>query len=182
MNSLEHNSAPNETTQQTAGSAANGATAMQRGPGAADDNNEAGFVRFLVHELRNMLGPIRNAAHIVRLRGADDANLRTVAELMERQINGVGRLLNSLSDAERVRRGELRLEMARVDLVSLVKEAVQTQQALLQSRGQRLSLNVPDAPIEVLADAARLMQVICSVIENAAKYSQQGTEITLDTV
>ncbi len=180
MNSLKHNSTSDQPTN-AAGSAANGAAATHRDPGLAD-GNEPGFVRFLVHELRNMLAPIRNAAHIVRLRGADDANLRTVADLMERQINGIGRLLNSLSEAERVRRGELSLEMAPVDVVSIVKDAVRANQALLDNSGQRLRVSLPAAPIEVLADAARLTQVISSVVENAAKHSQKGAEIRLDMV
>src|SRR5688572_28587952 len=102
MNSLKHNSTSDQPTQNPAGSAAKGAAATHRDPGLAG-GHEPGFVRFLVHELRNMLAPILNAAHIVRLRSAEDANLRTVADLIERQINGIGRLLNSLSEAERVR-------------------------------------------------------------------------------
>ena len=178
MNSLDDNSSIDRPAQAHGGRAA--PTNLKAREDISGDAHESSFVRFLVHELRNMLGPIRNAAHVVRLRGAADANLRPIAEIMERQIEGIGRLLTSLVETERVRSGEAALEVAPVDLAAIVKDAVRANQAVIDSRSQRLRVKLPESPVSLPGDAARLAQVIGSVLENAAKYTQEGGEITVE--
>jgi len=148
----------------------------------ARGGGDYGFVRFLVHELRNMVAPIRNAAHVLRLRGGADPDLRTMAEIIERQVTGIGRLLNLLAEAERIKRGEVTLALAPTDLRAVIDSAVQAVLPAIESRQHRLLVNVPAAPISLRADAARLEQVLTSVLENAARYTAEGGEIRLDAL
>lgn len=51
-----------------------------------------------IHDLRNLLAPIRNAAHLLRLRSGDDAGLLPIAEQIERQIKSIGTMLDAAGD------------------------------------------------------------------------------------
>ena len=56
------------------------------------------LLRVLVHDIRNCVAPIRNAAHLLKMGDAGKVDLRVVAELLERQTASIGRLLDSLVD------------------------------------------------------------------------------------
>jgi len=77
----------------------------QRSADAEDRNKSA---RALVHDLRNAVAPIRNAVQLLRFRGSADPNLAPIADLIERQVNEVVRMLNVLGDADRSGRGDLK--------------------------------------------------------------------------
>ncbi len=147
---------------------------------SSQPDTELGFVRFLVHELRNMVAPIRNAAHILRLRSGTDADLRTVADIVERQVEGIGRLLNVLADAERARRGEIRLENTAVDLVDLVQDVVRTQRSSLAGRRLQVEIDAPQRPVVVHGDPARLTQIYAALLDNAAQFSPDGGRIEVE--
>ena len=76
------------------------------GPVEADDRNI--FARALVHDLRNAVAPIRNAVQLLRFRGSADANLASITDIIERQVNEIARVLNVLEEGDRPGRGDLR--------------------------------------------------------------------------
>ena len=80
------------------------------------DRRKNEFVAILAHELRNPLGPIRNAARILKLKGPQELELRSPIEMIERQTEQLARLLDDLLDVSRITRGAL--EMRRESLCS----------------------------------------------------------------
>lgn len=56
-------------------------------------------LRQLVHDLRNRIAPIRNVLYLMRLRGAEDPKLTDAIAIIERQIEGMGKLLDEVSAA-----------------------------------------------------------------------------------
>jgi CheY-like chemotaxis protein len=71
---------------------------------AADRNSLA---RVLVHDLRNAVAPIRNAAQLLRLRGGADADLASVTDIIDRQVNEIVRILDALGNDDRPGSGDL---------------------------------------------------------------------------
>lgn len=157
-----------------------GTNAANADRGLLEAGRASAFLATLVHELRNMIAPIRNAVHVMRLRGAADPSLRSMADIMERQVLGIDRALNALVDADRLIRGELAVERAPVQLAAVIDEAVRLSRPLIERRKQLLHLTVAAPAATVHADAVRLIQVLTSLLENAAKYTGEGGEIWLD--
>lgn len=89
------------------------ARAAGRGGMSADSMNEDEAVRetdsrhdlalVLAHELRNTAAPIRNAVQLIRIRGASDPGLSAIADMIDRQVDEIVRIVNALADAERLR-------------------------------------------------------------------------------
>ena len=143
------------------------------------DRRKNEFVAILAHELRNPLGPIRNAARILKLKGPQDPELRTPIEMIERQTEQLARLLDDLLDVSRISRGALEMRQERVTVSDVVDASVDACHEELQERGVSLRVGLPTEPTELVADRARLIQVLWNLINNAAKYTPSGGKIEL---
>lgn len=131
------------------------------------------------HEVRSSLGAINNAAQILgMLLGATSAGNK--ARLMiDRQVSRMKRLVDDLGDASRSAGVELQMRRERVDLRVVVKHAIETAESDLVSRNHRLTTSLPDTPMWLMADPDRLEQVWVNLLVNAAKYTDDGGEISL---
>jgi signal transduction histidine kinase len=140
-------------------------------------NNE--FVTVFSHELRNSLGAILSAAHILRKDTSADPATGKARVLIERQVGQMTRLVEDLLDVSRVQSGQLRLQCDRIDLRVLAAHAAQTVEFTMEQRHHRMTTSFPDAPVWLQADPARLEQVFVNLLLNAAKYTDAGGNVAL---
>ncbi len=143
------------------------------------DRRKDHFLATLAHELRNPLAPICNALQALRLGTPDRARLDWALGLMDRQVAQLVRLIEDLLDISRITLGKLTLRLRRESLREIIDCAVETSRPLIERRRHHFCADLPDAPIEVSADAARLAQVLSNLLNNAAKYSEPGARIDL---
>ena len=140
------------------------------------------FMAILGHELRNPLGPIRNAAHFLKLKSPDDADSRRSVEMIERQVAQMARLLDDLLDVSRLSRGSLELRRTRFTLGDVVERAVDTCRHEIEAKGHRLHLRTPSGRVDLVADRERLIQILGNLIGNATKYTPAGGRIDVEVV
>lgn len=143
------------------------------------DRRKNEFVAILAHELRNPLGPIRNAARILKLKGPQELELRSPIEMIERQTEQLARLLDDLLDVSRITRGALEMRRERLVLSDVVEASVDACHDEIRERGAQLQVSLPAEPVELLGDRARLIQLLCNLLTNAAKYTPEGGKIEL---
>jgi len=143
------------------------------------DQRKTEFLAMLAHELRNPLAAISNAIPAMRLRLAQGEGLEAPIAVLERQVKNSSRLLDDLLDVARLARGTIQLRSERVRLQTVIASAVESQRALIDGAGHRLSIALPDDPIDVDADATRMEQVIANLLNNAAKYTPEHGCISL---
>ncbi len=145
----------------------------------ASDRRKDEFLAQLAHELRNPLAPILNSVQVLSLLRSSDPTLVQVREILERQTRQMVRLVDDLLDLSRIARGLVQLRKEPLDLAVVVRQAVQTSEPLLQSRGHRLTVELPEYPVRLQADQARLVQVLVNLLNNAAKYTDPGGHVEL---
>ena len=133
----------------------------------------------LAHELRNPLAPIRNGLQVIRLADGSRDSAHRVLPMMERQLGQLVRLVDDLLDVSRISRGKLELRRERVDLATVINNAVDTSRPLIDASGHRLTVDLPSRPIHVNADVVRLGQVFANLLNNAAKYSSPNGQIQI---
>lgn len=137
------------------------------------------FLAMLAHELRNPLAPIRNSVQLLKLEAVSNTKLTWNCEVIERQITHMTRLLDDLLDVARIMQGKIRLIVERIELNDIVDNAIENSRPLLESRGQTLILSQSASPIWLEGDAIRLAQAITNLLNNASKYSDKGSQISL---
>ena len=137
------------------------------------------FLAMLAHELRNPLAPIRAAASVLPAAAGDADRTAQLAEVVERQVTHMTRLVDDLLDVSRVTRGLVKLDLEQDDLKSVVAGAVEQVRPLIEKRRHTLATWMVPAPVPVLADRTRLVQVFANLLNNAAKYTPDGGHIEL---
>ena len=137
------------------------------------------FLAMLAHELRNPLSPISAAAHLLPLVGMDRDQLLRISDIIAQQVKHMTKLVDDLLDVSRVTRGLVTLQKSPVDLRAVVQGAVEQVTSLVHARGHRLVLRLAPQAMLVDGDQTRLIQVVANLLNNAAKYTQQGGEIVL---
>jgi signal transduction histidine kinase len=136
------------------------------------------FLAMLGHELRNPLAPIITAAELLR-RNASGPELAHV-EVVMRQARHLDRLVGDLLDVSRVTTGKVNLRRSAIDLRGRGRRMRRrTARPRMQAKGQRLSIDVPDFPVMVDGDEARLAQVAANLLNNASAFSPSGSRIEL---
>jgi len=143
------------------------------------DRRKDEFLAILAHELRNPLAPVRSAAQYLKLKGSENPELRRPIEMIDRQVAQMSRLIDDLLDVSRISRGVLGIRRAGVLASAVVDAAVDASRDELHAQGHRLRTNIPDEPIMLLADRDRLVQVLCNLLGNAAKYTPPGGQLEL---
>jgi signal transduction histidine kinase len=135
------------------------------------------FLVQLAHELRNPLGTIRNATHILERVGAagqSGAHQRTV---IGRQTVHLARLIDDLLDASRVTSGKIHLQRQEVDLRDVAGRAVREHDTTAQAQRLRLSFEPGPDPVPVEGDPRRLGQAVANLVHNAVSYTPEGGEV-----
>jgi PAS domain S-box-containing protein len=137
------------------------------------------FLAMLAHELRNPLAPITTAAHLLALSAGNEAVVREVSAIIDRQVKHMTELVDDLLDVSRVTRGLVELQLETIDVKAVVASALEQARPLIDSRGHALVLQLASAPAFVQGDKTRLVQVLANLLNNAAKYTPQGGQIVL---
>jgi signal transduction histidine kinase/ActR/RegA family two-component response regulator len=135
------------------------------------DRRKDDFLATLAHELRNPLAPIRTSVQLLKSE-TTPPHVRTHAyQVIDRQVAHTVRLIDDLLDVSRIAKDKIELRRDRVDLVAVVRQALETVAAAMERAGHAVQLKVPDTPVEVIGDATRLTQVVANLLNNASKYT-----------
>ena len=144
---------------------------------AAQAQNEAKdqFLAMLGHELRNPLAAISGAVTLLERGGADDAATRRYLEIVRRQNQHLGHIVDDLLDVSRLMAGKIMLEKTRLNLAESVMHCVESLRASDKGMGYRIDARVE--PVWVDGDPVRIEQIFNNLIANALKFSPPGGQI-----
>jgi signal transduction histidine kinase/ActR/RegA family two-component response regulator len=141
------------------------------------DHRKNEFLAILAHELRNPLSPIRNAVQILEHCGRTQSELQWVREVIDRQVHQMSRMVDDLLDVSRITRGKVKLNKEHVDVSRVVDRAVEMVRPFVDARKHELAVALPAGPIWLEADQTRLTQILVNLLNNAAKYMDEGGKI-----
>jgi signal transduction histidine kinase len=143
------------------------------------DQRKDEFLAMLSHELRNPLAAIDGAVRLMQHKNLFDPQLAWARDVLGRQLEHLGRLIDDLLDISRISRGKITLRREPVELVTVIARAVETVRPLVEARRHELRVQMPDRPVRLHGDLVRLTQVVSNLLTNAAKYSDDGGHIEL---
>jgi signal transduction histidine kinase len=144
---------------------------------AETDRRKDEFLAMLAHELRNPLGAIANAAHVMDQIGTSQPPMQRAVGVIQRQIQHLVRLVDDLLDVSRITRGKIELRLEPVDLRDAVRSAVEMTRPIVEAKKHALHVELPPGPLTVHADVTRLEQVLGNLVRNAAKYTEPEGKI-----
>ena len=110
---------------------------------------------------------------------AADPNSQRMGEIIFRQVEQMERLIGAILDLSSLERGRLQMTHSRVELLRVIELAVEECRSALESKSQRLILNIPEQPLAVQGDELRLVQIVRTLLDNAVKFTADGGSIHL---
>ncbi|HEX8253726.1 MAG TPA: ATP-binding protein [Thermoanaerobaculia bacterium] len=144
----------------------------------AEEANRAkdAFLATISHELRTPMTSILGWSSMLRGGSLDDETARTGVLAIEQSARAQAQLIDDLLDVSRIVAGKLALELRRSDLADVVRSAVNTVALAAETKEVRIEVVLPPSPVTLVADAARLHQVVTNLLSNAVKFTPaQGT-------
>jgi signal transduction histidine kinase len=147
---------------------------------AEADRRKDEFLAMLAHELRNPLGAIGSASHLLEEIRAEDRRVHRATGVIHRQMQHLTRLVDDLLDVSRITRGKVQLKKESVDLAEVVERTVEALVPRAEAAGLALTWSLPDRAVPLFADATRMEQVLGNLVNNAIKYSEAGGHIRVD--
>ncbi|HWG77764.1 MAG TPA: PAS domain S-box protein [Steroidobacteraceae bacterium] len=145
------------------------------------DRRKNDFMALLGHELRNPVAPICNASELLCRLLQDQPQTLSLSELIRRQARQLTRLIDDLLDVARISRGRIALECRPLRLTQIVAQGIEAAAPLLQAKHHQLSVTGPAEELYVNADPTRLIQCIANLLTNAAKYTDPGGSIQVES-
>ncbi len=135
------------------------------------------FIAILAHELRNPLAPIRNAVAVLNLTKPGDPGREKMVQAIERQSAQLARIVDDILDISRVTRGTLEIRRAYLPVADFVSRAVEAASPEMQARNHKLEVEQIEEGLAVDGDEVRLTQALTNLLNNAARYSDDGASI-----
>ncbi|MBX7273482.1 ATP-binding protein [Stutzerimonas chloritidismutans] len=135
------------------------------------------------HELRTPLNAILGFAQLMRM-DCDDESQSEAAEYLDEILlasRHLNQLLGEILEWSSLQNEPAQLELQAVEVCKLMRECAELVSLEVQQRGLHLQLQLPDEPLQVLAEPRRLRQVLLNLLSNAMKYNVPDGHISLRT-
>ena len=145
------------------------------------DRQKNEFLAMLAHELRNPLAPIRNAGEILSRTLPPDSPTHAAIAMVKRQVTQLTRLVDDLLDVSRITQGRVELKREPLDLANVINHAVEMVEPLFRERRHEVSIVSTYRALHVDGDMTRLVQSVVNILTNAAKYTDVGGKIEVQT-
>ncbi|MCJ7506123.1 PAS domain S-box protein [Candidatus Bathyarchaeota archaeon] len=138
------------------------------------------FISAVTHELRTPLVSIKGYVDLV-LDGSQSIpeEVESRLQVAKRNTDRLLSLVNDLLDVQRMQAGRLQLELQPTDFNKVVDSCMTEIHPLLEEKKLSVEIEVPDKPIPIQGDQVRLCQVLMNLLSNAAKFSPEGSDVTL---
>jgi two-component system CheB/CheR fusion protein len=145
------------------------------------DRRKNEFLAVLSHELRNPLTPIRYSLSILERSTPGSEPAKRAQEVIDRQTGQLVRLVDDLLDVTRVSRNKIQLQRRHLDLNHLVQRTVEDHRSLFEEKGITVEAILTSERLPIDGDEARLAQVVGNLLQNAAKFTPTGGQVSVAT-
>ncbi|HTN27035.1 MAG TPA: hybrid sensor histidine kinase/response regulator [Burkholderiales bacterium] len=143
------------------------------------DRHKNEFLAMLSHELRNPLAAITASSHVLQHEGASLAQSVRARQVIDRQASYLSRLVDDLLAVAQIVAGKMVMHREPADLVECLRRTVDDHAALFEELGVRLLPELPQGPLWATVDPMRIAQLIGNLLQNAAKFTPAGGQVTL---
>ncbi|MEG4505895.1 PAS domain-containing protein [Microcoleus sp. F6_B4] len=135
------------------------------------------FLAVLSHELRSPLNPILGWSQLLVGGKLNVSQTAKAFETIERNARLQSQLIEDLLDVSRILQGKLRLNVAPVNLATIIPSAVETVQLAAEAKKIQIQTILNPDVGQVVGDTSRLQQIVWNLLSNAVKFTPEGGRV-----
>ncbi len=139
------------------------------------------FLAVLSHELRTPLSPVLMSVQLLATDPSLPEPVTEALQVIRRNVELEARLIDDLLDITRISRNKLQLNLAETDLHTAVRSVLEICASDVSGKRHGLHMHLNAKESRVLADPARLQQILWNLVKNAVKFTPMGGAITVST-
>jgi two-component system, OmpR family, phosphate regulon sensor histidine kinase PhoR len=145
------------------------------------DEMKSEFISIVSHELRTPLTAIKGFTDLILEGevGEISDQQREFLEIVQSNSDRLVALINDMLDISRIESGRISLNPEEVDISAAVEHAVTALRPLIADKSLQVQTELVEQPVELIADRARLQQILTNLISNACKYTLAGGWVTI---
>ncbi len=129
------------------------------------------------HDIKTPLTSIINYIELIKNELPQEGAIAEYAEVLSQKSWRLKALIDDLVEASKAASGTMQLEPIRFNAVELLRQAVGDFEERLTEQNLTLCMELPDTPINVLADGACTHRIIENMLSNVCKYALSGTRV-----
>lgn len=142
----------------------------------ASEKMQKEFINVAAHELRTPVQPIIGLTDMLLSQRSVDPETRLLLEAIHRNAGRLHRLSSDILDVTRIESRSLRLAKNKVDLVKLLKQGIEEAKTqILNGKIELVLVEPQEKHLQVFVDNQRIEQVLSNLLDNAIKFTEQGT-------
>lgn len=132
------------------------------------------------HDLKTPLTSIINYVSLLKMDNATEEDKAKYIDILDEKSKKLKRLIEDLTEASKANSGNIKMNVAQVNLNEMALQAVGENSDVLENAGLDVILTEKDKEIIVSADSQRTFRIIDNLFSNAKKYSLTGTRVYVD--
>ena len=140
------------------------------------------FLATLSHELRTPLNAVIGWSRMLRTGRLDNESSRHAMEVIERNAWAQKQIIEDILDVSRVITGKLQLQLGPVDLVAVVKAALDSVRPAFEAKDISIEESYQGELKIIAGDADRLQQVVWNLLSNASKFTPVGGTVAIRVI
>jgi PAS domain S-box-containing protein len=150
-----------------------------RGEAEAASRSKDEFVAMVSHELRTPLNAILGWAHILANSLEDPDAAKRGIEVIARNARAQEQLISDLLDMSRIISGKLRLDVHDVDLIAVIRGAIEAVRPAADAKGIAIDSMLDPSVALTTGDSGRLEECVWNFLSNAIKFTPQGGRVAI---
>lgn len=140
---------------------------------------KAELITNVSHDLKTPLTSVINYVDLLKRLDLQDIHAKEYIEVLDHKSQRLKSLINDLIDASKISSGNVKLDMAEIDLRSMLLMAEGEFEERFEDAGLTVKLDLVKAPARIMADGSQLYRVLDNLFSNIAKYAKKGTEVKI---
>lgn len=138
------------------------------------------FLAVLSHELRTPLNPILGWTQLLRSNRIPPQKIDRALETIERNASLQAEMIKDLLDVSRILRGKLQLNPVSIDLINIIKAAIETVHLAAHAKSVEIITKFSSETAFVEGDANRLQQIFWNLLSNAVKFTPSKGKVNVE--